>query len=578
MSALWPARAKPRYTEAEAMVVSARLSPPPSVDLRRAVATKKLVLRSGPSLSSQRLGDIVTGKELVVMELVDLATEPLARQHGGAVGDVRARVGKDSTPRGIALVPLGWVTAVKDGEDKLEEVLPSSSASAGPSHSMPMRSYIEGMPPPMRMPPPLDMQRDVSMAASIARRRRERRGVSSGRALGGSTSAGGIADATRLSAVGIPPSVEVQSVHEADELPPSPPPPQQQQRRRKSARPVEVPLDNFLSSRQLSELAESQRARATEVESTIFDTLETKLGLLIMQRSIKVDALMKEWDINGDGSLSKHEFRVNARKLGITEHMAPIRELDALFDSLDEDGGGELDVTELARALKRLRTMVSDVKGQYAYTAERAEVIRGVAETYDMAAHETLAHESGIEKLEELRQGTVASRLGDLLKNRNIKVSDMAESWDKDKSGEVDLSEFKKGARDLGFTRESDVGLNEVFATLDKDGSGCLSIHELIDAMKSLQYTSMHAKNAIIAQEKHLVKSRRAAEKAQLKAAAALEAAEARHEAALAAQAAEAEARVAAEEAKQREVAQRKALEARRRREDGINKWLFVEE
>ena len=96
--------------------------------------------------------------------------------------------------------------------------------------------------------------------------------------------------------------------------------------------------------------------------------------------------------------------------------------------------------------------------------------------------------------------------------------------------------------------------------------------------MKSLQYTSMHAKNAIIAQEKHLVKSRRAAEKAQLKAAAALEAAEARHEAALAAQAAEAEARVAAEEAKQREVAQRKALEARRRREDGINKWLFVEE
>ena len=54
------------------MVVSARLSPPPSVDLRRAVATKKLVLRSGPSLSSQRLGDIVTGKEQVVMELVDL--------------------------------------------------------------------------------------------------------------------------------------------------------------------------------------------------------------------------------------------------------------------------------------------------------------------------------------------------------------------------------------------------------------------------------------------------------------------------------------------------------------------------
>ena len=58
----------------------------------------------------QQLGDIFEGKEIIVMEEVEID------------GVVRAKVGKDSTPRGIALHPLGWVTALKEGEEKLERI------------------------------------------------------------------------------------------------------------------------------------------------------------------------------------------------------------------------------------------------------------------------------------------------------------------------------------------------------------------------------------------------------------------------------------------------------------------------
>ena len=88
-------------------------SPVGSPSLRRVRTTHKLVLRKGPQLGSLRLGDLMRGRDdLVVLD------EKL-----DAHGNLRARVGKDSTPRGVAVYPIGWVTAVKDGVEKIETVL-----------------------------------------------------------------------------------------------------------------------------------------------------------------------------------------------------------------------------------------------------------------------------------------------------------------------------------------------------------------------------------------------------------------------------------------------------------------------
>ena len=84
------------------------------------------VVRKAASLDSERLGDVSRGRILLVTDedLVD--------------GVIRCHLGKDSSPRGVAVHNVGWVTAAKDGELKLtpiEETSPTRAASPEPKEA-----------------------------------------------------------------------------------------------------------------------------------------------------------------------------------------------------------------------------------------------------------------------------------------------------------------------------------------------------------------------------------------------------------------------------------------------------------
>ena len=66
---------------------------------------------------------------------------------------------------------------------------------------------------------------------------------------------------------------------------------------------------------------------------------------------MRVIDLFREWDENGDGTVSKKEFRVAMPLLGLE---VPIKSIDALFDEWDPDGSGKLDLKELTKVLKIL--------------------------------------------------------------------------------------------------------------------------------------------------------------------------------------------------------------------------------
>ena len=65
---------------------------------------------------------------------------------------------------------------------------------------------------------------------------------------------------------------------------------------------------------------------------------------------VRVIDLFREWDEDGDGTISKKEFRKAMPLLGFD---APRATVDQVFDSFDPDGGGAISIDELNKALRR---------------------------------------------------------------------------------------------------------------------------------------------------------------------------------------------------------------------------------
>ena len=79
--------------------------------------------------------------------------------------------------------------------------------------------------------------------------------------------------------------------------------------------------------------------------------VEVQLGRLIRLKGMKASDVVTKWDKDGDGTISKEEFREQVLELGVQGEPSAI---DDLFDRYDDDGGGELSLEELRPTLKAL--------------------------------------------------------------------------------------------------------------------------------------------------------------------------------------------------------------------------------
>jgi len=103
---------------------------------------------------------------------------------------------------------------------------------------------------------------------------------------------------------------------------------------------------------------------------------DVQLGQLIMKRNLKIGDVITKWDPSGDGSVDKGEFRTNVIAMGVK---AEPEAIDELFDSLDDDGGGELDVKELKDLLTRLKDTAQQAAAQDAEAEAKAVALRKAA-------------------------------------------------------------------------------------------------------------------------------------------------------------------------------------------------------
>lgn len=93
-----------------------------------------------------------------------------------------------------------------------------------------------------------------------------------------------------------------------------------------SAAEIQAEVDALLKS--AKELESAMSADAQSLRVRVGDTLASK--------KVKVDELMREWDPNADGTISRIEFRQDIRKL-LSLPAESSKEIDQLFMSLDSD-------------------------------------------------------------------------------------------------------------------------------------------------------------------------------------------------------------------------------------------------
>lgn len=79
-----------------------------------------------------------------------------------------------------------------------------------------------------------------------------------------------------------------------------------------------------------------------------------QLRSALIDQAQRVVALFNSWDKDGDGTITKAEFR---RALPELEMWADPEDIDELFDSFDSDGGGSISFRELNRMLRRSRSV-----------------------------------------------------------------------------------------------------------------------------------------------------------------------------------------------------------------------------
>ena len=91
------------------------------------------------------------------------------------------------------------------------------------------------------------------------------------------------------------------------------------------------------------------RFAVPEIKRVPGDSVQAMIRAALKHHGARLSDLVREWDTDRNGEVSRAEFRNGLKALGVEGENA---EFDALFDAWDADGGGSLDFMELEKALR----------------------------------------------------------------------------------------------------------------------------------------------------------------------------------------------------------------------------------
>merc|ERR1740139_934381 len=182
-------------------------------------------------------------------------------------------------------------------------------------------------------------------------------------------------------------------------------------RRKSAARIAEV------KAKDAQEAKEKMLLKGFDMDEDSDKSVAEQLRDALSKSAVRVIDLFDEWDTDGNGQVSKKEFRKAMSLLGFT---VPIEDIDALFDSWDPDGSGLLSMGELQKELtdhkerleaqRKSAARIAEVKAKEAQEAKEKMLLKG----FDM---------------DEDSDKSVAEQLRDALSKSAVRVIDLFNEW-----------------------------------------------------------------------------------------------------------------------------------------------------
>lgn len=175
---------------------------------------------------------------------------------------------------------------------------------------------------------------------------------------------------------------------------------------------------------------------------------ETLLKRLAKNKE-QLQELIRSWDKNKDGYISRKEFR---QAVPLTCGAAP-HNLDVLFDVMDYAGKGRIPVGHLYSCLR------------WASHAKAGTITNLIGR---------LDFDEQLPPLEALKDALAANA---------VRVQDLFRAFDEDASGFIDADEFRFGLRMLGIS-VADETSDALYRYFDHDGSGSICLKEFNKALR----------------------------------------------------------------------------------------------
>ena len=209
--------------------------------------------------------------------------------------------------------------------------------------------------------------------------------------------------------------------------------------------------------------------RTATLRKATVDELKKHLA----SRAQRVMDLFRSFDKNGDGMVTKAEFRAVLPMVGFDA--SDTEAVDALFDTLDADGSGMVDTKELHKTLRQgssielAKSLQDGAKGEI--EVERKNKIQ-------LRTHIEQRDESTLVPVESIAQ------LRDALLNGWTRVIDVFRMLDRDQSGAVTKAEFRGALPLLGFDGSDSSIIDALFDELDADAGGSLEYSEVFQKLE----------------------------------------------------------------------------------------------